>query len=203
MSIATRTTDAAEAPLRTRKNKHSDTRDLIFAVAIAEIAERGLSGARIEHIARKASVTRPTVYAHFPKKEDFLLELEARSQAQTLRVVQERLDGASGVELLHRLVDALFDLIEAAHPVLRREVFALLVREPARVDWSENPFFGFLTYQLGVAQTRGEVADGAAPSELTQIIMKALFGFLTIEGDPAATRRRTAHQMIDLVVSRV
>jgi AcrR family transcriptional regulator len=192
--------DPEAAAPRTRESRRNDTRNLIFEAAIAEISKRGLSGVRIEHIARKASVTRPTVYAHFPKKEDFLRELEERSQGFTLRMLQERLNGVTGPDIFHCLADALFDLLDASEPTLRREVFALLVREPAKADWTATPFFGFLTIQLGAIQTRDGTAAIAEPAELTKIFMTALFGFLAIEGDEADTQRRAAHRMVDLLI---
>jgi len=190
-------------PVPTRERQRLDTRNLILEVALAEIAEVGLSQVRIEHIARKAGVTRPTIYAHFPTKEDFLRELEARSQETALAGLQKSLGEASGADLVHRLVDAVFDLLEAADPVLRREVFALIVREPAKADWSGNPLFGFVTQRFEEAQAEGEVPAKVSPVELTRIVMTALFGFLVVEAEPSKLRRRAAHQMLDLLISEV
>ena len=67
------------SPLPTRERQRQDTRNLIFEVALAEVAERGLGRARIGDIARKAGVTRPTIYAHFPRKEDFLRVRKGRT----------------------------------------------------------------------------------------------------------------------------
>jgi AcrR family transcriptional regulator len=187
-------------PLPTRERQRLDTRNLIFEVALAEIAEAGLGQTRIEHIARKAGVTRPTVYAHFPTKEDFLRELETRSQETALRELRQRLDPDESTGWVHRLVDAVFDLIDAAHPVLRREVFALIVREPAIADWSGNPLFGFLTRRFEAAQAQGEVSASIPPAELTRIVMTSLFGFLIVEGEPPEMQRRAAHQMLDLLL---
>ncbi len=188
-------------PLPTRERQRLDTRNLIFDVAVAEIARVGLSRVRIEHIARKAGVTRPTIYAHFPTKEDFLRELEARSQKSALVALQRELGSASGTELLHRLIDAVFDLADAAHPVLRREVFALIVREPMQADWTGNPLFGFITGQLADARARGEIAADRSPAELTRIFMIAFAGFLIVEAEAAETRRRAAHEMLDLLIA--
>ena len=189
------------APLPTRERQRLGTRTLIFEVALAEIAEVGLSQSRIEHIARKAGVTRPTIYAHFPTKEDFLRELQARSEELALRTLRERLGEAEGIGWVHRLVDAVFDLVDDANPVLRREVFALIVRESPEADWTGNPLFGFLTRQFADAQSRGEVSAGAAPAELTRMVMTALFGFLIVEAEPADVRRRAAHQTLDLLIA--
>jgi AcrR family transcriptional regulator len=187
-------------PLPTRERQRQQTRQRILRVALAEIADVGLAQARIEHIARKAGVTRPTIYAHFPSKQDFLRALEARTQQRALQAIRERLSGESEVDLVHRLVDAIFDLVAGANPVLLREVFALMVREPARADWIGNPLFGFLTERFTDAQKRGEVSSKLSAAELTRIVMTALFGFLVVEAEPVAERRHAAHRMVGLIV---
>ncbi len=190
-------------PLPTRERQRQDTRNLILEVALAEIAEVGLSQVRIEHIAKKAGVTRPTIYSHFPTKEDFLRELETRSQESALLELQTRLGEASGAALAHRLTDAIFDLLDVAEPRLRREVFSLLLREPEKADWSGNPLFGFLNNRFKEAQAQGEVPDSMSPTELTRVVMTSLFGFLALEADPAKARRKAAHQMLDLLIGPI
>ena len=188
------------SPLPTRERQRKDTRNLILEIASAEIAELGLSQVRIEHIAKKAGVTRPTIYSHFPTKEDFLRELESRTQERALLGLKKRLREASGATLVHRLTDAVFDLLDAEKPRLRREVFSLLLREPEKADWSENPLFGFLSDHFKEAQAQGEVPSAVTPPELTRIVMTSLFGFLAVEAEPAKTRRKAAHQMLDLLI---
>lgn len=189
------------SPLPTRERQRQETRSLILQAALAEIAEAGLAGARIEHIARKAGVTRPTIYAHFPRKEDFLLALQAQTEQGALHALRERVgDATSAPELVHRLVDAVFELLEAGHPVLRRESFALMIREPQEMDWVGNALFGFLAQRLAEARERGEIAGGGSARELTRILMTAIFGFLVVENEPATARRRDAHRLIDLLI---
>ncbi len=187
-------------PLPTRERQRLDTRNLILEVALAEIARVGFAKARIEHIAQKAGVTRPTFYAHFPTKEDLLRELQDRTEAGALVELRRRLDDSSSPHLVHRLADAIFDLLAAADPVLRREVFALVIREPRKTDWMGNALFGFLTHEFQQAQERGEIAATVPAVELTRIVMTAIFGFLVIESEPPAARRKAAHQMLELLM---
>jgi len=189
------------SPPPTRERQRAETRDRVYRAALAEIANVGLAQARIEHIARKAGVTRPTIYAHFPRKEDFLFALQARTEEVALAALQERLgDATSGAELMHRLVDAIFDLVEDGDPVLRRESFALIVREPQEMHWAGNALSGFLAERLAEAQAGGEIAAEPAAPDLTRILMTTIFGFLVAESEPAASRRRDAHQMLDLLI---
>jgi AcrR family transcriptional regulator len=187
-------------PLPTRTRQRLDTRKRILAVALAEIADVGFAAARIEHIARKAGVTRPTIYAHFPTKEDFLRELETRTQETALREIRKRLGDGGGPDFVHRLVDAVFDLLDAGDPVLLREVFALIIREPEKADWIGNPLFGFLTERFSDAQRHGDVSDTLPAPELTRVVMTSFFGFLAVESDPSSDRRRAAHLMVDLLL---
>jgi AcrR family transcriptional regulator len=186
--------------LPTRERQRRDTRRLILDAALAEIAERGLAGARIGRIAAEAGVTRPTIYAHFPRKQDFLRELQVRTEARVLAVLRERLDaGDAGGEsaLVHRLADAIFDLVDAADPVLRREVFAFLVREPQGTEWVGDDLFVFLTERFEAARTGASEPHALPAVEFTRIVMTSLFGFLVVESAASDQRRRNAHRMLD------
>lgn len=191
---------AAAAPIPIRERQRQQTRDIILDVALAEIAEHGLAGVRIEHIARKSGVTRPTVYAHFPQREDFLRELQTRSEANTLAALQVRLASEpdrSGKDLFHDLVDALFDMLGQTNENLRRESFALMLREPRPERWLGNDLFAYIVERVAESQARGEFAASRDPEALTRITMTALFAFIVIEGNAPSERRRDAHRLLD------
>ena len=184
----------------TRERQRLATRDRIFDVALAEIAEQGLAGIRIEHIARKAGVTRPTIYAHFPAREDFLRELQRRSESSAVDAVRTRMSGRRRGHFLHRFADATIDLLEGAHPVLRRESFALMLREPRTEEWMGNALFTFLEEKIQDAQARGEIPNALSARSLTRSIMTALFGFFVLEGEAPGARKKQAHQVLDLLI---
>ncbi len=191
-----------DAPLPIRERQRQQTREVILEVALAEIAEHGLSGVRIEHIARKSGVTRPTVYAHFPTREDFLRELQTRTEASALAHLQARLDSGTGAGLLHTLVDALFDILAGTNDHLRRESFALMLREPRPERWLGNALFTYLSQRIAEAQAQSELPSAASADDLTRIVMTALFGFIGIEDNDPDSRRGDAHQMLDLLIGR-
>jgi AcrR family transcriptional regulator len=191
---------ALDRPIRIRERQRLQTRDVILEVALAEIAELGLSGIRIEHIARKSGVTRPTVYAHFPTREDFLRALQSRTESSALLAVKNRLERDVGLALLHTLVDALFEILGEANRNLRRESFALMLREPRPERWMGNDLFVYLSQRIGEAQQQGELTRRASADELTRIVMTALFGFIVIEGNDSESRRQDAHTMLDLLI---
>jgi AcrR family transcriptional regulator len=186
-------------PLPTRERQRQDTRNLILEAALAEVAERGLVRARIGQIARMAGVTRPTIYAHFPRKEDFLAALQARTEERALVALRRQLEHEGGAGLLHRLTNAIFDLVEDTQPVLRREVFAFMVREPQGTEWVGKALFQYLTECFESARERGEISAELPAIEFTRIVMTALFGFLVVESASSEERRSNAHRMIDLL----
>jgi AcrR family transcriptional regulator len=190
----------SDVPIPIRQRQRQQTRDVILEVALSEIAEFGLSGIRIEHIARKSGVTRPTVYAHYPKREDFLRELQARTESSALVALEKRLEANSGAEFIHGLADALFDAVSSTHVTLRRESFALMLREPQTERWVDNDLFIYLSSRLGEAQRAGEIPECTTPVELTRILMTAIFGFVAIEGNEETARRADAHSMLDLLI---
>ncbi|MFT5695237.1 MAG: AcrR family transcriptional regulator [Myxococcota bacterium] len=188
-------------PVPTRERQRQQTRALILDAALAEIADVGLSGLRIEHVARKSGVTRPTVYAHFPTREDFLRELQVRTEGSALHALQKRLESTIGGAVFHALVDALFDILPDTNRNLRRESFALMLREPRPERWMGNELFAYLAARVVEAQDQGLIANKTNADELTRIVMTALFGFFVIEGDDSQTRRVDAHKLLDLLIS--
>lgn len=188
-------------PVPTRERQRQQTRALILDAALAEIAEVGLSGLRIEHVARNSGVTRPTVYAHFPTREDFLRELQTRTESSALHALQKRLESTVGDAVFHALVDALFDILPETNHNLRRESFALMLREPRTERWMGNELFAYLAARVVEAQDQGLIANRVDADELTRIVMTALFGFFVIEGDDSKTRRGDAHKLLDLLIS--
>jgi len=192
----------SEERLPTRLRQRLLTRSVILKAAAAEIAERGLEGARMGEIAQRAGVTRPTIYKHFPTRSAFLRELESRTQATLLVELRSRLARSNSAPLSERLVDALFDLLEETHPVLRREVFGLVVREPSAADWIGNPLYVFLTEHLTQAQARGEITSAVPAADLTRLVVTALFGFLAVEAESMDVRKQAARQAINLMLRR-
>src|SRR2546423_15640536 len=105
-------------PHRTRQRL--ETRDRIFAAALAEFRRAGVAASEIEDIVRAADVARGTFYLHFPTKDHVVMELLRRQQ----RALGERLRSArapSTRAFLRRAVDLLVEnsLREAArYPAL-------------------------------------------------------------------------------------
>ena len=63
------------------------TRRTLLDAAVAEFAEKGMSGARIDEIAERAGVTKGAIYTHFDGREDLLVEA-CRSAIRSLHLMQ-------------------------------------------------------------------------------------------------------------------
>ncbi len=188
---------ATNGRVSTRERQRLGTRERLIDAAIDEIETRGLIGARIGRIAEHAGVTRPTLYAHFPRKEEFLLALAERSRRKMGERVAEQLAAVDGLDLVHRMIDILVDAARNDHPTLRREIFALYVREPALLDWSADPFYGFLVERIDAARASGQLNPDRSTDALVRIITSTILGFVAVENEPAEVRRAAAHDAIE------
>ena len=191
---------SAATPLPTRERQRLQTRAIVLEAGLQEIAERGLAGARIEHIARRAGVTRPTVYAHFPRKDDFLLAIYEEEREQAVQEMKARAGDARGRELVHRLVDAVYEMIGAVDPVLRREGLTVALRDQREMDWTGDLLFEFLRERLALDEARGELADDVSAEDLVRLLGSVFLGFLVLDNVPLEERRAASHRALDLVM---
>jgi len=110
------------APLSARA---SATRQRILDAALAEFAEKGMAGARVDEIAARASANKRMLYAHFGSKEElWLTVLEAAYIAKRGEERALSVDSLAPAEAMARLVS--FNLrYTSRHP----EFVALLNQE--------------------------------------------------------------------------
>lgn len=105
-----------------RKRNPAATRREVLQAAIAEFAEKGLSGARVDAIAARTRTTKRSIYYHFGSKEG-LYTAVLESVYGAIRSV-ERESGfvtLPPVEAMRRLVEFTFDY-HNDHPELNRLV---------------------------------------------------------------------------------
>src|SRR6266480_827955 len=105
-----------------RRRDAQRTRRDILDVARHEFAERGYSGARVDHIAARTRTTKRMIYYYFGSKEQLYIEVLERAYA-TIRSLErevdvEHLDPPAAVR---RLAEITFDHHEA-HPEFIRLV---------------------------------------------------------------------------------
>ncbi len=102
-------------------------REKILRVAIEEISEKGLSGVRVEQVARAAKTNIRMIYHYFKSKEQLYLEVleytvqELRNSELQLNLDIDRIDPVDGILKLYDFTEQHF----ATH----RELFRILQQE--------------------------------------------------------------------------
>ena len=98
-----------EAP---RRRDPVATRRMLLEAAIREFTEKGLAGARVDSIARRASVNKQMVYHYFGSKDElFTAALETVYQHIRAREKELNLAALDPEEAMRRLVEFSFDYL--------------------------------------------------------------------------------------------
>lgn len=90
---------AAPYPGR-RERKKAEVRQRISDAATALFLRRGFDQVPVSEIAEAADVARPTVFAHFPRKEDLFFDRYPEVAGQLTRAIRECPAGTSAVRAL-------------------------------------------------------------------------------------------------------
>lgn len=83
-----------------RERKKAEVRQRISDLATALFLRDGFDQVSVSEIAAAADVARPTVFAHFPRKEDLFFDRYPEVAGQLTRAVRERPAGTSAVSAL-------------------------------------------------------------------------------------------------------
>ncbi|GHE01249.1 TetR family transcriptional regulator [Streptomyces alanosinicus] len=91
-----------------RERKKERTRESVSATAIRLFLDKGFDQVSITEIAQAAEVSRRTLFAYFPSKEDLVLHRFADHEGEAARIVRARPAGQPPLEALRAaLLDAL------------------------------------------------------------------------------------------------
>lgn len=83
-----------------RERKKAEVRQRISDSATALFLHCGFDQVSVSEIAEAADVARPTVFAHFPRKEDLFFDRYPEVAGQLTRAIRERPAGTSAVSAL-------------------------------------------------------------------------------------------------------
>ncbi len=97
-----------------RERKKSELRTRISDIATALFLERGFDEVSVSEVAEAADVARPTVFAHFPRKEDLVFDRYPEAEALVVAAIADRPAGTSAVAAL---TDLVLTLAEQGHPL--------------------------------------------------------------------------------------
>src|SRR3954468_19538077 len=85
-----------------RERKKDRTRRAISETPIALFLERGYDDVPVAEIAAAAEVSKRTLFAYFPTKDDLVLHRFADHEDEPARVVRDRAGDVAPLEALHR-----------------------------------------------------------------------------------------------------
>jgi AcrR family transcriptional regulator len=97
-----------------RLRDKQQTRERISRTATALFLERGFGEVTVAEVAAAAGVSKVTVFAHFPRKEDLLLDLAPEAMALVRAAVRDRPAGIGPVPALRALA---VNLADQRHPL--------------------------------------------------------------------------------------
>ncbi len=97
-----------------REQKKARTRQHITDTATLLFRERGFDEVTVAEVAREAGVSTMTVFNHFPRKEDLLLDRIPETVDLVTRAVEERAEGETPLAALRRLM---LELVDQRHPL--------------------------------------------------------------------------------------
>lgn len=188
----------------------------IIEVAMAEFAEKGLAGARIDEIAAAMQTSKRMIYYYFGSKENlYLAALEESYRRMREIESQQNLDNLEPVEALRRLVEFTFD-----HHCSHENYIRLVISEnmnrgqylgqSKRIQQLNVPAISSINslYERGVAS--GVFRPGLDPIDIHASISaltffnvsnRHTFGFIFKRNlsDPEVAARRRA-SIVDMVV---
>jgi AcrR family transcriptional regulator len=197
----------AQGKLNGREAQRRETRQRVYAAAIAEFKRQGLAGADVGVIAREAGVARGTFYFHFPTKEHVLAELERLEEARLAGQLKKFLAAP------HDFTGALAEVVRLM-TVMERRVGKALYGEmlglhfsprrpetlPGADKWSEYPVMTLVVQAVELARQRGDVYQGADALRTAQFFMLGLYAMLITSHDQPKTERT---EMLDNFLATV
>ena len=86
---------AAAAPTRWTRRKEARPAEILEA-ALAVFAEKGFAAARMDDIARRAGVTKGTIYLYFPSKDDLFKSLVRASISERIQEIARSVESFEG-----------------------------------------------------------------------------------------------------------
>jgi AcrR family transcriptional regulator len=195
-----------------RRRDKERTRERIAQVATVLFLERGFQAVTVAEVAAAAGVSKVTVFAHFPRKEDLLLDRGPEALTLVRAAVRDRPPGVGPVPALRALAvnlagesHPLSGLTAGSRPFLRTVAASpeLISRARELLDELEQDLGALLAPELAGA---GDAADARL---LAALIIAAYRSVVTetvrqiMKGDPlpgvAAGHRRRLDAAFDVL----
>lgn len=162
-----------------RYSEHSDdvgrsVDDAIVDAARACVEDFGVKRTTLAEVARRANVSRPTVYRRWPDSNALIGDMLTREVRSTL-AVSTLIGCDSRAKLVTTIVDGIASLRD--HPlfakIFRTDSDLLLTYIVDRLGRSQLEFLTFFTYAIEAGQRDGSVRDGDPSRMATMLLLIA------------------------------
>jgi AcrR family transcriptional regulator len=176
------------APHRSRSPRLSadERREAIVAAAMEEVAENGLSGARVDEIARRAGVSQPYVYQLFGTKRELSIAVVRRAFERTRLTFEDAVRRQAHGELpgcnsaLHAMGMAYMELLD--------DKTLLLVQLQAYAGCSDPEVRAVVRHEFNDLHRFVRAASGASGEEVHQFFAEGMLlnvgAALQLPGEP-------------------
>jgi AcrR family transcriptional regulator len=161
------------------------TRAVILNAAVAEFTSKGLSGARIDRIAKRANVNKRMIYYYFGNKEGlYIAVLEETYTAIRTAEIGLNLVGRDPADGMRELVEFTWQYF-INHPeflsLLATENFnrARFLKNSRRIRELHSPLIGMITQLLERGARQGVFRSGVDPVQLYITIASLGFFYLS------------------------
>jgi AcrR family transcriptional regulator len=173
------------------------TREHLFTQAMRLFEVRGYEAVAVEDIVRESEVARGTFYFHFPKKDDVLLELIARSDAHILSRMAAAKRSTSIRAILRATTDAFAESWRDRRAILPH-AGAVALRRIAEVEHERDrqPLRLALATHVTAAIAAGELRSTLPAQMLADVFLLDVFAALMAWA-------RTGQPALDVVLAGV
>ncbi len=171
------TVDAA--PLGRRERSKAALRQRLLEAALAAFEEKGYRAATIDEIAERADVARATAFNHFPRKEDFLLELILKRRQSVREGLEQLLESGDRTVLdaIQTVVQAAAHSYEANRGMNQAMMRAML--QSGVMATSGSHATGLLFGRaIALGQERGEIRADLDPYAIGNVLFDSYTGIL-------------------------
>ncbi|MDB4966794.1 MAG: transcriptional regulator, TetR family [Myxococcales bacterium] len=160
-----------------RRPRGDETREKLFAAAIALFAEHGYQATSVERIATEAGVAKGTFFVHFDSKDEVLVEVvRAHARAATAARTRVRQNGGSAIDGMREAMTTLARQASGSRAIARGVLAAALESEAFLAEASTVVERVFLA-DAREAQRGGLVAR-ADPAALVSSLVAEYLGTL-------------------------
>ena len=184
----------------------ADTRERVLEAALSCIEREGLAATSVEDVARAASVSRATIYRHFPGgREQLVTETAtwevARFFARVEQTVAAEPDLAARLRLALSSGHRALDDHALLHRLLRTEPEAVLTELSVATDLVLELIIAYLADQLVAEQAAGRVRPDLDVPEAADHLGRLYLSYLGAPGrwdldDPAQVDRLVRTQFM-------